>query len=617
MRDHCDVTGQYRGSAHELCKANYKLSDKVPVIFHNLRGYDSHFIMQEIDKFNLDVNVIPNNMEKYMAFMLGKHLTFLDSYQFMYSALDKLVNNLSPKAFKHTDKEFKNKIHAALMKKKGAYPYDHMDSFSKFKQTTLPQKDEFYSLLTDEHISNEVYDHAKQVWKVFKIKNMGEYHDLYLKSDVLLLADVFEQFRKTCLESYKLDSCHYFTSPGLSWNAMLKMTNTTLDLITDVDMYQFIEKGMRGGISCITHRYSSANNKCMQNHNTKPSKHIMYMYANNLYGWAMSQCLPTGGFKWLTEKEINKKNLVAHSPTHKKGMIYEVDLIYPKKLHNTHNNYPLAPEHLVVTEQMLSPFSQQIREKYQMSTGQVSKLIPNLMNKTKYVLHYRNRQLYLDLGLKIKKIHRVLEFDQSPWLEQYISFNTMKRTSAKNDFEKDFYKLMNNSVFGKTMENLRKRVNVKLITDEKKLIKYSSKPTFVSSKIFNEKLVAIHNVQPFLLLNRPAYVGMCILDLSKTLMYDFHYNFIKDKYNTKAQLLFTDTDSLMYEIETDDVYKDFYQNKEKFDNSDYPQTSRFYFGENKKVIGKFKDEAAFTPIVEFVGLRSKNVFLYERQQNGW
>lgn len=137
----------------------------------------------------------------------------------------------------------------------------------------------------------------------------------------------------------------------------------------------------------------------------------------------------------------------------------------------------------------------------------------------------------------------------------------MKRTSAKNDFEKVFFKRMNNSVFGKTMENIRKRVNVKLITDEKKLIKYSSKPTFVSSKIFNEKLVAIHNVQQFLLLNRPAYVGMCILDLSKTLMYDFHYNFIKDKYNTKAQLLFTDTDSLMYEIETDDVYKDFYQNK--------------------------------------------------------
>ena len=190
------------------------------------------------------------------------------------------------------------------------------------------------------------------------------------------------------------------------------------------------------------------------------------------------------------------------------------------------------------------------------------------MDKTKYVLHYRNLQLYIDLGLKIKKVHRVLEFNQSPWLEQYISFNTNKRTVAKNDFEKDFFKLMNNSVFGKTMENLRKRVSVKLITDEKKLIKYSSKPTFISSKIFNEKLVAVHNKKPSLLLNRPAYVGMCILDLSKTLMYDFHYNYIVEKYKSKAKLLFTDTDSLMYDIETNDVYKDFYKNKEKFDNSD-------------------------------------------------
>ena len=227
------------------------------------------------------------------------------------------------------------------------------------------------------------------------------------------------------------------------------------------------------------------------------------------------------------------------------------------------------------------------------------------MDKTKYVLHYRNLQLYIDLGLKIKKVHRVLEFNQSPWLEQYISFNTNKRTVAKNYFEKDFFKLMNNSVFGKTMENLRKRVSVKLITYEKKLIKYSSKPTFISSKIFNEKLVAIHNIKPSLLLNRPAYVGMCILDFSKIIMYDFHYNYIVEKYKSKAKLLFTDTDSLMYDIETNDVYKDFYKNKVKFDNSDYSQTNKYFFKENKKVIGTFKDEAASTPIVEFVGLRSK------------
>ena len=207
--------------------------------------------------------------------------------------------------------------------------------------------------------------------------------------------------------------------------------------------------------------------------------------------------------------------------------------------------------------------------------------------------------------MKVNKVHRVLEFNQSPWLKQYIDFNTEKRKNAKNAFEKDFFKLMNNSVFGKTMENIRKRVDVRLVTDEKKLLKLTSKPTYVSSKIFNENLVAVHKIKETLTLNRPAYVGMCILDLSKTLMYDFHYKYIKEIYGNKAKLLFTDTDSLTYEIEAKDVYKDFFKDKDKFDNSDYPEYSPFFYKTNKKVIGKFKDESAGIPITEFVGLRSK------------
>ena len=177
---------------------------------------------------------------------------------------------------------------------------------------------------------------------------------------------------------------------------------------------------------------------------------------------------------------------------------------------------------------MLSGYCKKIAEKYKISIGQVNKLIPTLKDKKEYVLHYRNLQLYLDLGLKKKKVHRVLEFNQSPWLKQYIDFNTEKRKHARNPFEKDFFKLMNNSVFGKTMENLQKRVDVRLVTNEKKLLKLTSKPTYVSSKILNENLVAVHKIKETLTLNRPANVGMCILDLSKTLMYNFHYNYIKN-----------------------------------------------------------------------------------------
>ena len=232
-------------------------------------------------------------------------------------------------------------------------------------------------------------------------------------------------------------------------------------------------------------------------------------------------------------------------------------------------------------------------------------LVTTLFNKEKYVLHYRNLQLYLSLGLKLKKIRRVLEFDQSAWLKEYIDFNTKMRKIAKNSFEKDFFKLMNNSVFGKTMENLRKRVNIELVTNEKRLNKLSAKPTYVSNKIFNENLVAVHNKKERLLLDKPSYVGMCILDLSKTKMYHFHYNYIRKKY-ADSQLLFTDNDSLFYQIKSEkDIYEEFQVDKNLFDNSDYPISSKFFFNDNKKVIGKFKDEAAGRPIQEFVGLKSK------------
>ena len=630
VRDHCHITGKYRGSAHQECNLKLRVNPeevKIPVIFHNLRGYDSHFIMQEIgaivknhayinkkgEKCQMNINAIPNNMEKYMAFMLGNHLTFIDSFQFMSSGLEKLVSNLPRQAFKYTSQVFEGD-EFDLMIKKGVYPYDYMDSFKKFKEQ-LPSKEEFYSILNDKHIEDEDYQHAQNVWNTFNIKNMGEYHDLYLASDILLLADVFENFRKTCLKYYKLDPCHYFTSPGLSWDAMLKMTNIKLELMTDIDMFQFIEKGLRGGISYIANRYGEPNNKYMKEYDEKaPSKYIMYLDANNLYGWAMSQYLPTGRFKWMTQKQIDKIDLAKYKEDSDKGIILEVDLKYPKELHDLHNDYPLAAEKIKVTNDMLSEYCKNISDKYNISIGLVHKLIPTLSNKKNYVLHYRNLQLYQSLGLKVDKIHRVLEFKQSPWLKQYIDFNTEKRKSAKNDFEKDFFKLMNNSVFGKTMENIRKRVDVRLVTDENKLLKLASKPTYVSSKIFNENLVAVHKIKETLTLNRPAYVGMCILDLSKTLMYDFHYNYIKDKYGDKARLLFTDTDSLTYEIEAGDVYQDFWNDKDKFDNSDYPESSPYFNKTNKKVIGKFKDEAAGVPICEFIGLRSK-MYSYIKDNN--
>ena len=598
VRDHCHYTGRFRGAAHNFCNLKYKKPKFIPVVFHNLSGYDSHLFIKNLGFTKGTIDCIPNNEEKYISFtkntVVGsytneegknipiKHkIRFIDSFKFMNESLESLVNNLPGDAFNNLERYYKGEK-LSLVKQKGFYPYEYMDSLERFKENKIPSKEAFYSRLNEEGISDEGYERVKKVWEVFGMKTLQDYHDLYNITDVLLLADVFENFRNVCMENYKLDPAHYFTAPGLAWDACLKITDVELELLSDIDMLLMIEKGIRGGISMISNRYAKANNKYMNESfiDTMISKYIMYLDANNLYGWSMSKPLPTHGFKWMKVDELETWEL--HS------CILEVDLEYPKNLHDLHNDYPLAPEQIVVNK--------------------VSKLIPNLGNKKKYVLHYENLKQYLKLGLKLTHIHRGIKFNESPWLEKYISINVKLRTKAKNEFEKNFFKLMNNSVFGKTMENIRNRVDIKLVNNKKRAEKLSAKPNYKHCNIFSEDLVAIHMKKTKLDFDKPVYLGMCILDLSKTLMYDFHYNYIKKKYGDKAKLLLTDTDSLMYEIQTEDFYKDINKDvKDRFDTSDYPfdHPSGIPSGINKKVLGMFKDEANGNIIDEFVGLRAK------------
>ena len=484
------------------------------------------------------------------------------------------------------------------MTRKGVYPYDYVTSIDKLKETKLPPKEAFYSKLYDEEISDEDYQHALNVWNTFNCQTIQDYHDLYLQSDVLLLADVFENFRKTCLKYYKLDPCHYYTAPGLAWDACLKVTKQELHLLKDYDMLMMFEQGIRGGISHISKRYAEANNKYMKDFDeTKSSSFIQYLDANNLYGWAMSQKLPTHGFKWMDVNISSVLKLLEKKDTNR-GYIFEVDLDYPKSLWKSHNDYPLAPEKVKIDK--------------------TEKLICSFLPKKNYVIHYKNLKQYLEEGMILKKVHRGIKFYQTPWMEPYIRKNTNLTKEAKNAFEKDFFKLMNNSVFGKTIENIRIRQSVILVDDRKKALKLTSKPNFDRATIFDEHLVAVHMKKTEVYFNKPIYVGQAILDLSKTHMFDFHYNFIRKKYDNKAELLFTDTDSLMYLIQTDDVYLDVKKDiKRKFDTSDYEvnHLSGIKSGVNKKVIGKFKDEVGGKQITHFIGLRPK-LYSFKVEEQG-
>ena len=610
VRDHCHYTGCYRGAAHNKCNLNYSKPKGVPVFFHNLSGYDSHLFIRSLASPNPKetIECIPNNEEKYITFTKNKivgqytnkkgevkdktfKIVFKDSFKFMRQSIKALVNNLPKNGFKNISKYYTPE-QVELIKQKGFYPYEYMDKAEKFNETKLPPREAFYSKLSGEGISNGNYKHAWNVWNTFKMKTFKDYHKLYNETDVLLLADVFENFRDLCLKIYGLDPVYYFTAPGLAWDACLKMTNINLELLSDLDMLLMFEKGIRGGISMISNRYGEANNKYMGKSFNKNelSKYLMYLDANNLYGSAMSEKLPIHSFKWLTSGEMEKLfNNQVVQVWEKTPCILEVDLEYPENLHDLHNDYPFCPERV------------------ECKNG-VEKLIPNLRNKTKYVIHYKNLIQCLKAGLKLKKIHIGIKFIESEWMKPYIEMNTNLRTKAKNNFEKDFFKLMNNSVFGKTMENIRNRVNVKLVNTQERLKKLSAKTNYKGCKIFNENLISVHMKKTSLTMNKPVYLGMCILDLSKTIMYDFHYNYIKPKYGEKAKLLFTDTDSFMYEIETEDFYKDISKDvKDRFDTSDYPENhpSGIPTGINKKVLGMFKDEAAGKIIKEFVGLRAK------------
>ena len=583
----------------------------LPVIFHNLQGYDAHLFIKQLACLPGELNCIPSTEEKYISFSkkikvdeykssrtgemisLYFEIRFIDSFKFLQTSLANLVGNLQPDDFYNTKEIFSENVDQ--LTRKGVYPYDYVSSNEKLSETQLPPKEEFYSKLNDEDITDDDYQHAINVWNTFKCKTIRDYHDLYLKSDVLLLSDVFENFRNTCLHHYNLDPAHYYTSPGLAWDACLKETGQELQLLHDYDMLMMFERGIRGGISHISKRYAEANNKYMKDYDPdEESTYIQYLDANNLYGWAMSQSLPTHGFKWMrdltkeTVMDILEKANHSMSNLGRKGYIFEVDLEYPHKLWKSHNDYPLAPEKMIVNG--------------------VEKLICHFKPRKNYVVHYRNLRQYLELGMKITAVHRGISFYQSSWMEPYIRKNTELRKTAANSFEKDFFKLMNNSVFGKTIENIRKRQNIILVDDRKKAVKLTSRPNFDRATIFDRNLIAVHMKKTEVYFNKPVYVGQAILDLSKTLMFNFHYNYIQKKYKDRAELLFTDTDSLMYQIYTDDFYKDTSHDIEtKFDTSDYPPVhpSGIKTGVNKKVIGMFKDEVAGKQITCFVGLRPK------------
>ncbi|XP_060868899.1 uncharacterized protein LOC132943807 isoform X2 [Metopolophium dirhodum] len=595
VADHCHLSGKFRQSLCNTCNLKLQTPNFVPVFFHNLSNYDSHFIVTRLGYDTNSISVIPNSEEKFITF--SKYISnsftlrFIDTLRFMASSLSTLSKNLiTPgfEKFRNSAKHFSAQD-LPLVTRKGVYPYDYTDDWDKLEETSLPAEKDFYSSLEESHIKHEDFKHANTVWNHFSCQTLGEYSDLYLKIDVLLLADVFENFRDLCLTTYHLDPSFYYTAPGFSFDCMLKYTGQQLELLHDYDMLLMIEKGIRGGLTQASMRYAKANNEKTPDYDpTKPKSWLVYQDCNNLYGYAMSQFMPYGGFKWVEPTLDGLNALDDSSPI---GRMYEVDISYPKELHDKHNDLPFLPKNDI------PPGSK------------VKKLMATLHSKKNYVIHYRNLQQAIKNGLVVEKVHRVIQFNQSDWLKKYIELNTEMRKKAKNDFEKDFFKLLNNAVFGKTMENLRLRIKMELVCSEKRLQKLINLTTFKHCITYNETLNAISLENKIIKFCKPIYIGFAVLEISKTVMYDYHYNVMQAHYGNKIELMYTDTDSLVYYIQTDDFYKDLENNSnllDRMDTSDLPRDHPCYIAERKKIPGLFSDETNSEVMTDFCALRSKS-----------
>ena len=655
VRDHCHLTGNYRGSAHNVCNINVtqKQSNFIPFIFHNFSKYDCHMFFKKLvdkKKDKVDFDIFPKTNEEYISVTYGC-IRFIDSYRFLSSGLDSLVKtlvdninetlkNLKEEIFdndeilniineiiegdktikdlkKNYRKEIKNLEEALLnymgendlkilkrgfpykwkyLTKKLAYPYEYFNSIEDYqKPVNNLKKEHFFSKLKNGYPDDEEIQRTMDIIKRFNIKNGQELTEIFLKSDVLLLACVFEKFIKVSINEFDINPLYCVSLPGYTWQCGLKYTGINLQTLQDKDMILLLENNIRGGISLIMgDRYIKSDK----------NKKILYIDANNLYGHSMSQYSPYDEIKF--DNNVTLEDILNTPDDSDIGYFIELDLTYPNIIKEKTKNFPFAPMNKKINLDNFNDYMKKIKPDNYTST---KKLIFDWSDKKNYLIHYRMLKFYIRHGMIVDKIHNIISFRQSRWLEKYINFNTQKRNKAKNDFEKDFYKLLNNAFYGKTMENVRNRLKIKFIkkNDYREIIKQQSKLIFNGIQKSYDNCDSYTFKQNEVLMDKPIYLGFTVLKLSKLLMYETYYDILQPYFRQEnIQLHYMDCDSFVLSIETQNIINDLKNLEDLFDFSNLDKNHELFSNKNKKVVGKFKIE---TPeniwIDEFVALRSK------------
>lgn len=658
--DHYKKNNNVRGYTHAACNRKYFIPTELTAVIHNLKGYDAHLIilglknmiskkeanneanLEEVDKLKIQLKklkaakdtaqverlqkkikglyfdgfkmkCIAQNSEKYISFTLSG-VRYIDSLAFLLASLDKCAESLrvdekieTAKYILETFGEIVTKDHPLL--KKGIFPYELLtvDNWKTlFKSNVFPDKESFTTVLSGK-ISDKDYIAGKSVFTRY-CKTFEDFHDIYLALDCTLLADVFTKFRTNIYQEFGLDAVHYYTAPGLSWACFLKTKQHKVSNLTDIDILNIVEQNIRGGVSVISKRYAKANNPKVAGYDPSvPESYLMYLDANNLYGWAMQQMVPIDAGRFV-DKSL--EDLLTHDCKSNLNYIVVCDIDYSDPILQEKTKwYPFAPESLIVDPKWLSPKQIEIKTIHGITDGNIDKLIPNQMNKTRYACLLNNLQFYVKHGLKITKVHECIEFEQAPLMRAYIDHNSVKRKAATTDALKDLFKLLNNAIYGKTLENVRNRITGEVVASCAKIQKLVNKHDFLRLKTFGEGLAFIERKKREDKINKPIHIGFFVLEYSKLLMYQFFYDVLQPTFGQdKVHLLMTDTDSLVLQIFTRDLYGQMANDSTKLHN----QVNKWIDTSDSKIPGLFKDECGNDIMTEFVGLRSK-MYSYRTQ----
>jgi hypothetical protein len=584
------VSGDLLGFAHTSCnqRRDRKCASgkKIPLFFHNGTGYDFKSIIRELGDVNIGVDLsqmfmIARSSESIKRLDLAG-VSMVDSLNHLPASLESLVEKVTDKG-KHpgqcvsTVRELQ-KLYPSVpldwihkVTRKGLFPYAWFDTLDKFNDTELPPREAFKSDLDGGLPTEEEYAFAKSVWEAFGCKTFKHYHDLYLWLDVLLLSDVVNSYRQKSMETYGLDPLYYASVSSYAFDCMLKVTEVELELITDPNMFLMFEKSLRGGISMAGHPYACAENKYTRFMNGDESMEerpednfLMYVDCNSLYASVMTEALPYGGFLWVDNPGSFNLSTMEQNPGI--GYLLEVDLEVPVEYHDYLSDYPPAPENIKVTEDLMS--AQQQRMQSADGGARVHKLVPHLMPKYRYALHSSVLETYMKVGVQVTKVHRVIQYLRKPFMKKFIDLNIEERQKAQragDTFGQSLKKAMSNHAYGKTMENVRKQAQFKLVSCKneaddlhQRVRRMIASNNFVRAVPVGKKLYVCEIKKRVCLLEKPIYLGSCILDLSKRHMYNCWYQVLAPHFGMeRMRMVYTDTDSFIVQfLNTTDLLRE-------------------------------------------------------------